>query len=103
MDNRVNETRRKIRCLRAEMLQREDAIRRQIDKDQDCTESSFRLLAMRREMAALVRECAVLGGCEPLPTVDERLRENHRLAPTPRALKLPSKPKVHKRRLTARG
>jgi hypothetical protein len=103
MDNRVNETRRKIRSLRADMLEREDAIRRQTNQGQDCAESSFRLLAMRRELAALVAELKRLGGCEPLPTVDERLKESYRLVPGPRAVKLPPKQKVQKRRLAARG
>lgn len=103
MDNRVNEFRRKIRLLRADMLLVEDTIRDQITHDEDCTEASYRVLAMRREMAALVRELTVLGGVERLPTVDERLKENLRVALRPRLVKLPAKQKVQKRRLAARG
>jgi hypothetical protein len=103
MDNRINETRRKIRCLRADMLEREAAIRRQINEGQDCAESSFRLLAMRREMVALVREWKRLGGCERLPTVYERLKESYRLVSRPQAVKVLPKRKMQKRRLAALG
>ena len=47
MDNRLNETRRKISFLRSEMLVTEDIIRKQINRDEDCTEASLRLMAMR--------------------------------------------------------
>lgn len=103
MDNRINEFRRKIRLLRADMLEVEDTIRDQITHDQDCTEASYRLLAMRREMAALVRELTLLGGVERLPTVDERLKENLRLVHRPRPAKLPARHQVQKRHLAARG
>jgi len=49
MDNRINEIRRKISALRAEMLAIEDSIRDQINHDLDCTEASLRLMALRRE------------------------------------------------------
>lgn len=102
MDNRLNEIRRKIKVLRTDMLERQNAIRDQLKRNQDYAESAFRLLAMRREIAALVREWTVLGGCARLPTVDERLRENQRVAARPRAVKLSPKLKVQKRRLAAR-
>jgi hypothetical protein len=57
-------------------------------------------MGMRQELAALVREWALLGGGERLPTIQERLRENHRTVQKP---KVPPKQKVEKRRLVARG
>jgi hypothetical protein len=36
MDNRLNETRRKISFLRSDMLATEDIIRQQINRDEDC-------------------------------------------------------------------
>ena len=85
MDNRVNEIRRKISVLRAEMLRVEDAIRDQINHDLDCTESSLRLMAMRSELAALVAEWKSAGGIERLPTVEERLKDNRRPQQAPKA------------------
>jgi len=55
---------------------------------------------MRQELTALVREWALLGGGERLPTIQERLRENYRPVQKPKA---PPKRKIEKRRLTARG
>lgn len=86
MDNRVNEIRRTIRALRADMLAMEEAVRVQMNRDHDCTEPALRLLAMRREMAVLARELTILGGTDRLPTVDERLKENHRPTPKPKVL-----------------
>jgi hypothetical protein len=74
MDNRLNEIRRKISALRAEMLDAEDSIRDQINHDLDCTEASLRLMALRREMV----ELKIAGGDDRCPTVEERLKENHR-------------------------
>jgi hypothetical protein len=74
-----------------------------LNEGQDSTESSFRLLAMRREMAVLVSEWKLLGGCERLPTVDERLKESHRLGTRSRAVKVTPRRKMQKRRLAARG
>ena len=56
MDNRINEIRRKISDLRARMPAVEDAIRDQINLDQDCTEASLKLMAIRAELASLVAE-----------------------------------------------
>ena len=78
MDNRLNEIRRKIKVLRLKMLDIEAAIRDQINHDRDCTEAALRLMAMRQEMTALVREWSLLGGADRLPTIQERLRENYR-------------------------
>jgi hypothetical protein len=64
MDNRLNEIRRKIRTLRAEMLDLADAIRGQISRDADCSSGSLRLMAMRREMLALIDRRNAMGGRE---------------------------------------
>ena len=78
MDNRINEIRRKISALRAEMLDIEDSIRDQINHDLDCTEASLRLMALRREMVELLQQRKIAGGDDRCPTVEERLKENHR-------------------------
>jgi hypothetical protein len=78
MDNRINEIRRKISVLRADMIEVEAAIRNQIKHDLDCTESAMRLMAMRQELAALIGDWKAAGGRDRLPTVQERLKENHR-------------------------
>lgn len=85
MDNRINETRRKISLLRAEMVRVEDAMRDQIRHDLDSTEPALRLMDMRKELAALVAEWRAAGGNEHLPTIQERLKANNRPAPKPKA------------------
>jgi hypothetical protein len=45
MDNRINEIRRKISALRADMTELEGSIRSQIKNDLDCAESAMRLMA----------------------------------------------------------
>jgi hypothetical protein len=107
MNNRLNEIRRKISTLRREMLDMEASIRDLVNNGRDCTESSLRLMGMRHELTALIREWALLGGGERLPTIQERLRENHRAVqkrkaqPRPRPRPQPKR-KVEKRRLVAR-
>jgi hypothetical protein len=116
MDNRLNELRRKISALRLKMLDMEAAIRDQVDNDRDCTESALRLMGLRQELTALVREWSLLGGGERLPTIQERLRENYRAVQRPKSHlrtqsktksrtqpKTQPKQKIEKRRLTARG
>jgi hypothetical protein len=100
MDNRLNELRRKIRALRLKMLEMEASIRDQVNNDRDCTDSALRLMDMRQELTALVREWGLLGGGERLPTIQERLRENYRAVQRP---KTQPKQKMEKRRLMARG
>lgn len=78
MDNRLNGLRRKINVLRLEMLDLQVSVRGQISHDRDCTESSVRLMAMRRELTVLVKEWTHLGGGDRLPTIQERLRECYR-------------------------
>jgi hypothetical protein len=80
MDNRINEICRKISTLRAEMADVEAAIRDLINHDQDCTETSYRLMAMRAEVAALVGAWKAAGGGERLPTFPARLTRGRRVA-----------------------
>jgi len=79
MDNRINENRKKIRLLRAQMLEAEAAIRGQIGRDEDCTETSLGLMAMRVEMSELARERARLGD-DKEPILVERLMHPRRAA-----------------------
>jgi hypothetical protein len=99
MDNRLNQLRRKISTLRLNMLDTAASIRDQVNHDRDCTESSLRLMGMRQELTAMVREWTRLGGRGRLPTIQERLRENYRPVQKPKA---PAKQKPEKRRLAAR-
>jgi hypothetical protein len=84
MDNRINEIRRKIRSLRAKMVGVEDAMHDQIRNDLDSTESALLLMATRKELAGLVADWKAAGGSEPLPTIQERLKANHRPAERPK-------------------
>jgi hypothetical protein len=99
MRSRINEIRRKISALRPKMLAERDAVRDQIKHDLDCAESSLRLLAMRADLSALVRQWKAAGGGERLPTVRERLTENYRPVQRPRSVPMP---KVQKQRLSIR-
>ncbi|UGA46897.1 hypothetical protein HU230_0012990 [Bradyrhizobium quebecense] len=73
MDNKINEIRRKISTLRAEMSLVEASIRDQVNRDLDCSEASYRLMAMRAEVTELIGRWKAAGGGERLPTVRERL------------------------------
>jgi hypothetical protein len=84
MDNRINEIRRKMNVLRAEMVRVEDAMRDQIRHDLDSTESALRLMEMRKELATLVADWRAAGGSELLPTIQERLKANNRPAQKPK-------------------
>lgn len=53
-------------------------MRDQVNRDLDCTEASRRLMAKRAELPVLVGERKAAGGSDRLPTVKERLKENHR-------------------------
>jgi hypothetical protein len=110
MDNRLNELRRKISALRLKMLDMEASIRDQVNHDRDCTDSALRLMDLRQELTALVRQWSLLGGGDRLPTIQERLRENYRAVQKPKVhskappkQKIPPRQKIEKRRLTARG
>lgn len=74
MNNKLNEIRRKIRFLRQEMLSAEATIRQQVNRDEDCSEASMQLMAMRVVMLGLIAERNRLGGEERLLDVDERLK-----------------------------
>ena len=74
MDNALNEIRRKIRVLRTEMLATEDLIRKQMNRDEDCTDACLRLMAMRTRMLGLIGHRDSLGGSERLLNVEERLK-----------------------------
>jgi hypothetical protein len=86
MDNRINEIRRKIRVLRAEMVRAEHAMHDQIHRDLDCTDCALQLMGLRKKLAALVAEWKAAGGSEPLPTIEERLKANSRPTKEPKAL-----------------
>jgi hypothetical protein len=74
MDNRFNEIRRKISALRAEMLAAEKSVRDLVNRDLDCTDLSFRLMAMRADLAALIRRWREAGGGDELTAVAEGLK-----------------------------
>ena len=80
MDNKLNEIRRKIKFLRAEMLSAEDNIRKQVNRTEDCSEAAMHLMAMRVAMLGLIGERNRLGGEERLLNVDERLKLDVRAA-----------------------
>jgi len=80
MDNKLNEIRRKIRFLRSEMLGAEDNIRKQVNRDEDCSEAAVHLMSMRVVMLGLIGERNRLGGEERLLNVDERLKLDVRAA-----------------------
>src|SRR5438477_1491832 len=56
VDNTLNEIRRKISLLRSQMLAAENVIRKQIDRDQDSTDTSLRLMALRTKMLELIAD-----------------------------------------------
>jgi len=80
MDNKLNEIRRKINFLRAEMLGAEDNIRKRVNRDEDCSEAAVHLMSMRVVMLGLIGERNRLGGEERLLNVDERLKLDVRAA-----------------------
>jgi hypothetical protein len=74
VDNKLNEIRRKIKFLRAEMLRAEDHIRYQVNRGEDCLEAAVHLMSMRVTLLGLIGERNRLGGEERLLNVDERLK-----------------------------
>ena len=78
MDNKLNEIRRKISRLRADMLALQEDIRALVNQDLDCSEPSIRLLAMRAAMVDLIRQRNAVGGVEVCPNVAQRLKQDHR-------------------------
>lgn len=90
MDNRLNQIRKEMSVLRADMLRAEAVIRHQVNHDHDCTQAALRVMAMRARMSALVREWRRLGGIAHLPTVEERLKGRRGTKPGGRAVRLPN-------------
>lgn len=90
MDNRLNQIRKEMNALRADMLRAEAVIRHQVNHDQDCTRAALRVMAMRARMSALVREWTRLGGIARLPTIEERLKGRRGMKPGGRAVRLPN-------------
>ena len=80
MDNKLNEIRRKIRFLRAEMLGAEDNVRKRIHRGEDCAEGAMHVMAMRVVMLGLTAERSRRGGEERLRSVGERLTMDCRAA-----------------------
>lgn len=62
------------------MLSAEDNIRKQVNRDEDCSQAALRLMAMRVTMLGLIGERNRLGGEERLLNVDERLKLDARAA-----------------------
>jgi len=74
MNNKLNEIRRKISFLRSEMLRAEDAVRKQVNRSEDCAVASLQVMAMRTALLVLIAERNRLGGSERLLDVDEMLK-----------------------------
>jgi hypothetical protein len=66
MDYRVSEIRRQILALRVTMLKAEDYMRKQINRDEECSLVAEEILHMRAVMSELVRQRAELGDREPI-------------------------------------
>jgi hypothetical protein len=80
MDNRLNQIRRKISSLRSEMLRVGDIVRKQINRDEECSSTAIELMGMRTAMLGLIGERNRLGGSERLLDVEERLKADYRAA-----------------------
>lgn len=78
MDNKLNEIRHKIRFLRSEMLAVEDAIRKLVNRNVECGAAALEVMAMRRDVLALIGERNRLGGDERLLDFDARLKVRQR-------------------------
>ena len=78
MNNKLNEIRKKISFLRSEMLRAEDAIRKTVNRNEDCTVASLQVMAMRTALLVLISERNRLGGSERLLDVDEMLKIGRR-------------------------
>jgi hypothetical protein len=78
MNNKLNEIRKKISFLRSEMLRTEDAIRKSVNRNEDCTVASLQVMAMRTALLVLISERNRLGGSERLLDVDEMLKFGRR-------------------------
>ena len=89
MNNKLNEIRRKITFLRSEMLRAEDGVRKQINRNEDCTVASLQVMAMRTALLVLISERNRLGGSERLLDVDEMLKVSCRRPVNSRPLQGP--------------
>lgn len=78
MDNRLNETRKKISDLRAEMISVENQVRLLIAHDMECNDVSLRLIELRKSLIPLIRQRDALGGAETCPSIAERLAVKRR-------------------------
>jgi hypothetical protein len=78
MNNKLNEIRRKISFLRSEMLRAEEAVRKQVNRNEDCAVASLQVMAMRTALLVLISERNRLGGSERLLDVDEMLKAARR-------------------------
>jgi hypothetical protein len=72
MDNRINKIRKKISVLRADMLEAERAMHRQVAHDQDCNDAATRLMTMRAELVRMIGERRALGDLMPIGQPDLR-------------------------------
>jgi hypothetical protein len=61
------------------MLAAEKSVRDLVSRDQDCTDLSFRLMAMRADLAALIRRWREAGGGDKLTAVAEGLKRDAHL------------------------
>ena len=61
------------------MLGLEDTIRDEINRDQDCSEASIRLMALRREMVDLLQQRRNAGDNDRCPIVEQRVTDGNRL------------------------
>jgi hypothetical protein len=68
------------------MLSLADAIRTQVNRDEDCSEAAFRLMEMRRQMVALIGQRNALCARERVLDVRERLKADYR-AVNPKPIK----------------
>jgi hypothetical protein len=64
--------------LGSEILSVEDTIRLQVNRNEDFSETAFRLIDMRRRMIALNSQRDALGGRERMLNVEERLKAEYR-------------------------
>jgi hypothetical protein len=92
MGQKLNDIRRKISRLRAEMLSLQEDMRALVNHGLDCSEPSIRLMAMRVAMVDLIRQRNALGGMEVCPNLAERLKQNHRSEWQRRAVSAKAKP-----------
>jgi hypothetical protein len=72
MDNSVNEYRRRISEIRAEMDQVEAAMRAEIARDLDCSATALRLMSLRAEVAESARRRIRIGDNAPIGARDLR-------------------------------